>query len=52
MNEIPQHYPRVIGVLYFNNDQDGSNWRVNTSDESLAAFKAVVASPIYQGRLP
>ena len=52
LTDIPQQFPRIIGALYFSNDQDGSNWRVNTSPESLAAFKAVVASPNYQGRLP
>ena len=52
LTDIPQQFPRIIGVLYFSNDQDGSNWRVNTSPESLAAFEAVVASPNYQGRLP
>ena len=52
LNDIPTLYPHIIGVLYFNFNQDNANWQVDTSPKSLAAFRAVVASPLYQGRLP
>jgi endoglucanase len=52
LTDIPQKFPRIIGVLVFSNNQDGSNWSVNTSEASLNVFKEVMKSPIWQYRLP
>jgi beta-mannanase len=51
LEEVPGRFPRVRAVLWFDKDKE-TDWRVNSSPASLAAFKEVAASPIYQGRLP
>lgn len=52
ITEVPKNFPRVVAVIYFNQNPPPTDWRVNTSPASLAAFKDVVASPVYRGTLP
>lgn len=49
--EIPSHFPRIRAVVWFNVDKD-ADWPVDSSAAALAAYRQVVASPLYQGRLP
>ncbi len=48
LNTIPQAFPRIHAVVWFDWNLE-YDWRVNSSSSSLAAFRAVVASPLYQG---
>lgn len=48
---IPELFPRVRAVIWFNASKE-TDWRVNSSPTSLAAFREAAASPVYQGRLP
>ena len=41
--------PRIRAVVWFNGRQQWANWNVNSSRESLRAFRAAVASPRYAG---
>ncbi len=53
LQEIPRRYPRVQMVNYFFRDKTNmgeSNFRFDSSPEALAAFRRVVASPLYGGR--
>lgn len=55
LNDIPSRFPLIRAVVYFDEDKraDGeSDWRISTSHESLAAYRQIVGSPSYQGRLP
>jgi hypothetical protein len=52
LTTIPQVFPRIKAVLWFDWAFSDGDWRVNTSASSLAAFKAVTASPLYQGVMP
>ena len=48
LSTIPQSFPRVRAVVWFDwNEQ--YDWRINSSSASLSAFRAAVASPLYQG---
>lgn len=49
--EIPSRLPRVRAVVYFDLDKE-TDWRVNSSTATLAAFKEVASSSTYQARLP
>jgi hypothetical protein len=51
LNDVPQSFPRIKAVLWFSINYD-RDWRVNTTPESLTAYKGVVSSPLYRGRLP
>lgn len=46
---IPQDFPRVTGVIWFNKEQEGVNWRVDSSLASLEAFREVANCTIYGG---
>lgn len=48
LTEIPQRMPRVGGVIWFNENKD-TDWRVESSAASLAAWRQVVALPSWQG---
>lgn len=46
-------WPRLVGVVWYDfRDHRGPNWRVDTSTTSRAAYRKVVASSFYQGKLP
>jgi mannan endo-1,4-beta-mannosidase len=51
---IPYRYPRVQLVNYFSRDKTShgeSNYRFDSSEGSLQAFRRVALSPLYQGRI-
>jgi hypothetical protein len=48
LTDIPNSLPRVRAVVWFNRVKE-TDWRVNSSAASLAAWKMVVASPLYSG---
>lgn len=49
LSDIPEFFPRVRAVVWFNRVKE-TDWRVNSSPSSLAAWRRVVASPLYSGR--
>lgn len=49
LKTIPDDFPKVVAVVWFNTDKE-EDWRVNSSESSLKAFREVVASPLYGGR--
>jgi beta-mannanase len=49
--DLAPHLPRIQSVVWFNENKE-TDWRVNSSTAALAAFKEVVAAPLYQGTLP
>jgi mannan endo-1,4-beta-mannosidase len=52
--QVPKKFPRIKAVIWFhrNNVAYGqADWRVNSSKAALKAYREVVASPLYQGRL-
>jgi beta-mannanase len=51
LTTIPQDFPRIRAVVVFESINE-HDWRVDSSPASLAAFKAVVASPLYGGSVP
>jgi Glycosyl hydrolase family 26/TAT (twin-arginine translocation) pathway signal sequence len=51
LKEIPGKFPRIRAVAWFHVDKE-NDWRVNSSSDSLEAYKDVaVDSPSYQGDL-
>ncbi|MFL5901615.1 MAG: glycoside hydrolase family 26 protein [Solirubrobacterales bacterium] len=48
---IPQKMPRVAGVIWFNDNKE-RDWRVESSQSSLDAYRKVVASSLYGGTQP
>ena len=50
-NHIPNRLPKTKAVVWFHRNKE-IDWRVNSSQASLDAYKEVVASASYQGRLP
>lgn len=50
LKTIPQKFPRVAAVLWFDRDAE-EDWRINTSSASLAAYREVVASTLYGGNV-
>jgi hypothetical protein len=48
LKAIPDEFPRVAAVVWFDYDKE-EDWRVNSSPEALAAFREVVADPLYGG---
>jgi hypothetical protein len=51
LNELPQRFPRVTGVIWFDVQKE-SDWRVDSSQASLDAFREVAASSLYGGPNP
>lgn len=49
LTDLPAQFPRIIGLIWFD---DGTDWDVNSSASSLAAYQQAAASPIYRGTLP
>jgi beta-mannanase len=48
MTTIPQSFPRVSAVVWFNKAQE-DNWTIDSSQSSLEAYRAVVNCSIYGG---
>jgi hypothetical protein len=51
LNELPQRFPRVTGVIWFDVQKE-SDWRVDSSQAALEAFREVAASSLYGGPNP
>jgi beta-mannanase len=51
LTNLPSRYPRVRAVIWFHSAKE-TDWRVNSSEDSLRAYQVVAAAPLYQGRLP
>lgn len=51
LTELPAVLPRVRAVVWFDENKL-SDWRVNSSATSLAAFSEIAASPTLSGHLP
>lgn len=49
--DIPQKMPRVRAVIWFNQDAE-TDFRVNSSAASLAAFQQMAASAAWKARIP
>ncbi len=54
LTTIPKMFPEVKAVAWFDGPADNGkeNWAIDTSQNSLNAWKQVVASPLYQGSFP
>ena len=48
--QLPYQFPDVRAVIWFNRDKE-TDWRVDSSVASLAAFREVLANPYLQGTL-
>jgi hypothetical protein len=46
---LKTHLPRIAAVVYFDADRQ-YDWRISTSPDSLAAFKAMAADPYFNRR--
>jgi beta-mannanase len=46
-NQIPNHFPRIKAVVWFNWDADSMDWVIETSSAAQAAFANGIASPYY-----
>jgi hypothetical protein len=51
MTTIPENFPRVTAVVWFNQIQE-TDWRINSSQASLDAYRAVVNCWMYGGGGP
>ena len=52
LHAIPEQFPRVSAVIWFNAVDDNEDWRINTSPSALQAYREVVASSLYGGTEP
>ncbi len=48
--DVRSKFPRVRAVVWFDKNKE-RDWRVNSSQRSLGAYKRVARSTLYQGRL-
>lgn len=46
--QIPDDFPDIKALVWFNWDTDGMDWDINSSSSAADAFKAGIASSIYQ----
>jgi glycosyl hydrolase family 26 len=51
MATIPQTFPRVVGVIWFNMNKE-DKWRIDSSQAALDAYREVVNCSIYGGGGP
>jgi Glycosyl hydrolase family 26 len=53
LKDLPELFPRIRVVVWFDlNRRDQRDWRVNSSATSLAAWRQVVASPLFHAQGP
>jgi beta-mannanase len=52
MTQIPQNFPRMKAVLYFNSPGHGYTYPLDTDPSALDAYKQVVNDPYYQMAAP
>lgn len=50
LTDVPSRFPRIRAVVWFDENKE-TDWRVNSSAASLAAYTPVAKSATYQGRL-
>ncbi len=50
-NTIRYRMPKTKAIVWFDSNKE-RDWRINSSDASLAAYKKVAQDPSYQGQLP
>ena len=50
--EIPTQFPRIKGVVYFNNTADGADWPIESSAGATAGYAAGAASSRYRDAWP
>jgi hypothetical protein len=50
--EIPSSFPRIKAVVYFNQQYDGKDWRIESSENARRGYADGVASPIYRSSWP
>jgi beta-mannanase len=46
-SELPNHFPRIRALVWFDKDYQGYNWQVDSSSSSLSAFRTAVDSSLY-----
>ena len=51
LGDVPK-YPAVRAVIWFNEADGASDFRINSSPAALAAFREVLNAAAYSGRLP
>ena len=44
---IPQRFPALKAVVWYNWQFDGEDWRIESSSSSLNAFKEKIGAPLY-----
>ncbi len=49
--DIPTRFPRIRAVMWFNEAKE-TDWHIDSSPATLAAFRTVARSPLYQGVMP
>jgi hypothetical protein len=49
LTDVPTRLPRVRAVIWFDKNKE-ADWRVDSSPAAVAAYRSVVASPLYQGQ--
>lgn len=47
-DDLPNKFPRVEAILWFNWNTDGMDWVIESSDESRAAFAEAIGSGYYR----
>jgi hypothetical protein len=47
LSEIPQHYPMVRGLIWFDVFDGKLDWPIETSTTATAAFRQSIADPLY-----
>lgn len=41
-SSVANRYPRIRALIWFDKDQDGSDWRIDSSGDTLSAFRGVI----------
>ena len=52
LDEVPQQFPRIKAILYFDSTGRGYDYPLNSSPQAFAAFKSVAASSLYGASAP
>ena len=46
---VPTRFPKIKALIWFNKDQDGAFWKIDSSASALQAYQELVADPSFQG---
>lgn len=49
---VKERFPRIAALVYFNEDRDGYDWRVETSPSAEAAFRDLARDPYFSPDWP